>query len=60
MVHLLKDHIPFSIQFGRQVLVGLLGMPNRLDWKACMLSEEEDRADAQAFKDAFALYNPSL
>ena len=44
----------------RQVLVGLLGMPNRLDWKACMLSEEEDRADAQAFKNAFAPFNPSL
>jgi len=25
-----------------------------------MLSEEEDRADAQAFKDAFAPFNPSL
>lgn len=82
MVHLLKDRIPFSIQFGRygnipycnhsplnnncfllnsrQVLVGLLGTPNRLDWKACMLSEEEDRADAQAFKNAFAPFNPSL
>ena len=44
----------------RQVLVGLFGTPNRLDWKACMLSEEEDRADAQAFKDAFAPFNPSL
>jgi hypothetical protein len=38
----------------RQVLLSLLGMPDRLDWKACMLSEEEDRADAQAFKAAFA------
>ncbi|KAF8911042.1 CwfJ C-terminus 1-domain-containing protein-like protein [Gymnopilus junonius] len=60
MVHLIKDQVPFSVQFGRQVLVGLLGIPDRLDWKACMLSEEEDRADAQAFKAAFASFNPAV
>jgi len=59
MVHLLKDHVPFSIQFGRQALVGLLGTPDRLDWKACMLSEDEDKADAQALKIAFAPFNPA-
>ncbi|KDR81728.1 hypothetical protein GALMADRAFT_207150 [Galerina marginata CBS 339.88] len=59
MVHLLKDHVPFSIQFGRQVLVGLLSTPDRLDWKACMLSEDEDKADAQAMKVAFAPFNPA-
>ncbi|KAF8965212.1 CwfJ C-terminus 1-domain-containing protein-like protein, partial [Flammula alnicola] len=59
MVHLLKDHVPFSIQFGRQALTSLLGTPDRLDWKACMLSEEEDKADAQAFKNAFAPFNPA-
>ncbi|KAF8163426.1 nuclear protein [Crassisporium funariophilum] len=60
MVHLLKDNVPFSIQFGRQVLVTLLGTPDRLDWRACMLSEEEDKDDAQAFKTAFASFNPSV
>lgn len=79
MVHLMKDYVPFNIQFGRcvfpfcsysvvknynscsrQVLVNLLGTPDRMDWKACMLSEEEDRADAQAFKTAFAPFNPEL
>lgn len=59
MVHLMKDHIPFSIQFGRQVLVSLLDMPNRLDWKACTLSEADDRADAESFKVAFAPFDPS-
>lgn len=80
MVHLLKDSIPFSIQFGRcvivwlllfpkahsqvlrhfrQALVSLLGTPDRLDWKACMLSEEDDKADAQAFKAAFAPFDPA-
>ncbi|KAF5357955.1 hypothetical protein D9756_001453 [Leucocoprinus leucothites] len=60
MVHLIRDHAPFNLQFGRQVLVSLLGVQNRIDWKACMLSEEEDRADAQAFKAAFAPFDPSL
>ncbi|EAU88727.2 nuclear protein [Coprinopsis cinerea okayama7 len=59
MVHLLKDNVPFSIQFGRQVLVSLLEMPDRFDWKACMLSEEDDRADVQAFKAAFAPFDPA-
>lgn len=43
----------------RQALVSLLGTLDRLDWKACMLSEEEDKADAQAFKTAFAPFNPA-
>ncbi|PPQ98832.1 hypothetical protein CVT24_003386 [Panaeolus cyanescens] len=57
LVHLMRDHGPFNIQFGRQVLVNLMNMPERLDWKACMLSEEEDKSDAQAFKAAFAPFN---
>ncbi len=77
MVHVLKDHVPFSIQFGRwvvilschefvgtdlvtrQVISTLLGTPKGHDWKECTLSEEEDRADAQAFKQAFAPFDPS-
>jgi hypothetical protein len=39
--------------------VNLMDMPDRLDWKACMLPEDEDRADAQAFKAAFAPFDPS-
>jgi hypothetical protein len=34
-------------------------MPDRFDWKACMLAEEEDRADVKAFKEAFASFDPS-
>ena len=41
----------------RQVLVNLLGMPERMDWKSCMLSEEEDKADAEAFKKVFTPFN---
>jgi len=60
MIHLLKSHVPFSVQFGRQVLVNLLNIPERLDWKACMLGEELDRADVESFKKAFSAFDPSL
>ncbi|KAH7911427.1 CwfJ C-terminus 1-domain-containing protein-like protein [Hygrophoropsis aurantiaca] len=60
LVHLMKDHVPFSIQFGRQVLVSLLNTPERFDWKSCVLPENEDKADVQAFKSAFAPFDPSL
>jgi len=58
LVHLMREHGQFNVQFGRQVLVNLMGMPERLDWRACTLSEQEDQADAQAFKVAFAPFNP--
>ncbi|KAI0347740.1 hypothetical protein BDW22DRAFT_15436 [Trametopsis cervina] len=60
MVHWLKDGVPFGVQFGRQVLVTLLGMPERFDWKECEQSEEDDRQDVQQFKDAFLAFDPSL
>ncbi|KAJ3808664.1 CwfJ C-terminus 1-domain-containing protein-like protein [Lentinula aff. lateritia] len=53
MVHLINPGVPFGIQFGRQVLTNLLGFSSRVDWKTCTLDEEEDRADAEAFKAGF-------
>lgn len=44
----------------RQVLVSILGMADRFDWKACTQPEEEDTEDAQAFKAAFLSFDPSL
>lgn len=38
---------------GRMVLAGLLGLHNRVDWKECGQSEEEEREDAVKFKKAF-------
>ena len=43
----------------RQVLASLLNMPDRLDWKVCMLSEDEDKADARDFKTAFMPFDPA-
>lgn len=59
MVHLLRQgSAPFNLQFGRGVLATLLGWPERVDWKACAQTEEEERADAQAFKKALAPLDP--
>ncbi|KAI5119953.1 hypothetical protein M0805_002142 [Coniferiporia weirii] len=60
MVHLIKQDVPFSIQFGRQVLCKILGVDERFDWKACSQTEAEERTDAQAFKQAFAPLDPTL
>jgi CWF19-like protein 1 len=43
----------------RIALAGLFGLPDRIDWKACAQSEEEERTDAAAFKAAFATFDPS-
>jgi len=52
--------LPFSVQFGRNVLASLLKMDERADWKTCLQSEEDDKADVLAFKTAFSLFDPSI
>ena len=41
------------------MIVHLLGIPERFDWKECIQSEADDRADAESFKQAFAQFDPS-
>ncbi|KAK7467482.1 hypothetical protein VKT23_004534 [Stygiomarasmius scandens] len=50
----------FNLQFGRQVLVGLLGYPERVDWKVCAggMGEEEEREDVRKFKEGFGGFDP--
>ena len=43
----------------RIVLTSLLGMKDRLDWKACAQSDEDDTEDANEFKAAFAPFEES-
>ncbi|TDL24935.1 hypothetical protein BD410DRAFT_801670 [Rickenella mellea] len=57
MVHVITQELPFSIQFGRQVLCNLLKMGDRMDWKACAQPDDEERADALTFKTAFAPFD---
>ena len=50
----------FDIQFGRRVVGKLLGLEDRLDWKSCVQTEEEERAEAGAFKEAFKPWDFAL
>jgi len=47
--------LPFSVQFGRNVLASLLKMDERADWKTCLQTDEDDKADVLAFKTAFSI-----
>jgi len=59
LVHQMRRGLPFSVQFGRKVLASLLKVEERIDWRNCLQSEAADRTDVQAFKTAFAPFDPS-
>ncbi|KAK2987540.1 hypothetical protein RJ640_021594 [Escallonia rubra] len=49
----------FPVQFGREVLAGLLNMADRADWRNCKLSKEEEIKMAERFKNRFEEYDPN-
>ncbi|KAK9101307.1 hypothetical protein Scep_024737 [Stephania cephalantha] len=57
--HSVDDNEKFPVQFGREVLAGLLGMPDRADWRACSVSKEEETQMAEDFKKRFKEFDPS-
>ncbi|KAG8864844.1 hypothetical protein FRB96_003430 [Tulasnella sp. 330] len=57
MVHVMRPGQPFSLQFGRTTVANLLGLKERIDWKACNQTEAEEKVDATAFKNAFAPFD---
>lgn len=50
----------FDLQFGRRVLAKLLELDNRVDWRECGQTHEDEVGDAEAFKAAFKAYDFSL
>lgn len=44
----------------RLVIASVLGSPEREDWKACSQTEEEEKACAAQFKEAFKPFDFSL
>ncbi|KAI9487667.1 MAG: CwfJ C-terminus 1-domain-containing protein-like protein [Benjaminiella poitrasii] len=60
LFHLLDFRERINLQFGRLVIAKLLGFPEREDWKACMQTEDEEKADAEHFKAAFKPFDFSL
>ncbi|CAI0387273.1 unnamed protein product [Linum tenue] len=49
----------FPAQFGREVLAGLLNMPDRADWRNCSLSKEEETSAVEKFKEGFKELDPN-
>jgi hypothetical protein len=44
----------------RLIMAHVLGAPEREDWKACSQTTEEEKADADHFKEAFKPFDFSL
>ncbi|KAF9617693.1 hypothetical protein IFM89_038193 [Coptis chinensis] len=56
--HSIEGNEKFPAQFGREVLAGLLNVPNRADWRNCKLSKEEETKMTDAFKKRFENFDP--
>ncbi|CAB3387551.1 Hypothetical predicted protein [Cloeon dipterum] len=52
----------FPLQFGREAVVGpsLLDMPEKVDWKDCQVSKDEETANAVNFREEFQPYDFTL
>ncbi|KAB8234952.1 hypothetical protein ETB97_007113 [Aspergillus alliaceus] len=50
----------FDLQFGRRVMAKLMELESRINWKNDVQSQEEEEADAAAFKDAFKEFDFTL
>ncbi|EKG17812.1 Cwf19-like protein domain-2 [Macrophomina phaseolina MS6] len=53
----LDESFRFDLQFGRRVLAKLLELENRMDWRECAQTHEDEVGDAEAFKAAFKPYD---
>lgn len=60
MVMAIPSSDRFDVQFGRRIMAQLLGLGDRADWHNVVQTEDEEKADAEAFKTAFEPYDPSL
>lgn len=45
--------VRFDLQLPRRILAKILGLEERNDWRGCVQTEDEERADAAAFRQAF-------
>lgn len=55
----MKARRDFPLQFGREVLASqnLLDMPERIDWKDCKISQDEEKELASKFREEFQPYD---
>lgn len=54
------EGVRFDLQFGRRVLAKLLGLEDRMVWQDIQQTEEEEKADAGAFREAFKEWDFTL
>ncbi|XXG46025.1 hypothetical protein AAC387_Pa02g0966 [Persea americana] len=57
--HSVEDKEQFPVQFGREVLAGLLDVTEKADWRNCKLSKEEETQMAEGFKKRFEAFDPA-
>ncbi|XP_034700473.1 zinc finger CCCH domain-containing protein 64 isoform X1 [Vitis riparia] len=57
--HAIEDNEKFPVQFGREVLAGLLNMADRADWRNCKQSKEDEMKMAEVFKNQFKKFDPN-
>ncbi|RAK81049.1 CwfJ domain protein [Aspergillus fijiensis CBS 313.89] len=50
----------FDLQFGRRVMAKLMELEKRIDWRKDVQSQEQEEADAVAFKEAFKEFDFTL
>ncbi|PYH90354.1 CwfJ domain protein [Aspergillus ellipticus CBS 707.79] len=50
----------FDLQFGRRVMAKLMELEKRINWKNDVQSQQEEEADAEAFKEAFKEFDFTL
>ncbi|CAG8788631.1 27354_t:CDS:2 [Dentiscutata erythropus] len=58
LIHEVGPKELFDVQYGRKVLCKLLGSPERVNWRECILPDELEKKDAENFKQAFLKYDP--
>ncbi|KAL4955542.1 CwfJ C-terminus 2-domain-containing protein-like protein [Aspergillus filifer] len=56
----LPSDVRFDLQFGRRVMAKLMQLEKRINWKDDVQSQEEEEADAEAFKEAFKEFDFTL
>ncbi|KAJ7531546.1 hypothetical protein O6H91_14G048500 [Diphasiastrum complanatum] len=57
LVHPIAPREKMPMQFGREVLSTLLGVPERADWRSCALPKEKEIDIVTRFKEAFHEYD---
>ncbi|KAI4122314.1 MAG: hypothetical protein LQ338_005889 [Usnochroma carphineum] len=56
----LNAEFRFDLQFGRRVMAKLLGLEDRMNWRDCAQTDDEETKDAEAFKEAFKKFDWAL